>query len=170
MAHISAFRAHRYDLGRVGPLSDVVAPPYDVIDDRLQQALYDRSPNNVIRLELNKPQAEDTYSTNRYTRTAGFLRDWLADGIIKQDSARSFYVLHQEYEVEGQRYVRKGFFARVRLEPFGHGSVFPHEETMSGPKQDRLNVLRATGMNLSPVFGLFPDESNEVQQTLDASV
>src|SRR5262245_59814424 len=130
MAHISAFRAHRYDLGRVGPLSDVVAPPYDVIDDPLQQALYDRSPSNVIRLELNKPQPGDTDADNRYTRTAGFLREWLAGGVIKQDSARSFYALHQDYEVEGRRYTRKGFFARVRLEPFGQGSVYAHEETM----------------------------------------
>jgi uncharacterized protein (DUF1015 family) len=170
MAHVSAFRAHRYDLGRVGALSGVVAPPYDVIDDRLQQALYDRSPYNVIRLELNKSQAGDTDVTNRYTRTAGFMRDWLAEGVIKQDTARSFYVLHQEYEVEGERFTRRGFFARVRLEPFGQGSVYAHEETMSGPKADRLNVLRATGMNLSPVFGLFPDESNEVQQALDVAV
>src|SRR5262245_55610602 len=170
MAHISVFRAHRYDLGRVGPLSDVVAPPYDVIDERLQLALYDRSPNNVIRLELNKPQAGETDASNRYTRTAGYLRDWLAGGVIKQDSARSFYVLHQEYEVEGRRDTRKGFFARVRLEPFGQGSVYAHEETMSGPKQDRLNVLRATGMNLSPIFGLYPDEHNEVQQALDTAV
>ncbi len=170
MAHVSAFRAHRYDLGRVGALSDVVAPPYDVIDERLQQALYDRSPHNVIRLELNRPQPGDTDANNRYTRTAAYLRDWLAEGIIRQDSARSFYVLHQEYEVEGRRYTRKGFFARVRLEPFGQGSVYAHEETMSGPKQDRLNVLRATGMNLSPVFGLFPDEHNEIQQALDTAV
>src|SRR5579871_2652875 len=103
MAGIQAFRAHRYDLGRVGNLSDVVCPPYDVIDQRLQQALYDRSPYNVIRLELNQPQPSDHAAVNPYSRAAGFLRDWLAEGIIKQDSARSLYVCHQEYEVEGRR-------------------------------------------------------------------
>jgi uncharacterized protein (DUF1015 family) len=170
MAHISAFRAFRYDLGTVGPLSDVVCPPYDVIDAGLQQALYDRSPHNVIRLELNQPNAGDSETSNRYTRAAGFLRDWKSAGVLRQDSARSLYVLHQVYEVEGKRYVRKGFFTRVRLEPFGKGKVYAHEETLSGPKEDRRLLLRATGMNLSPVFGLFPDAQNDVQQTLDDAV
>ncbi|MFL5341651.1 MAG: DUF1015 domain-containing protein [Gemmataceae bacterium] len=170
MADIRAFRAFRYDLGRVGNLSDVVCPPYDVIDAPLQQALYDRSPYNVVRLELNKPQRTDTDATNRYSRAAGFLREWLADDVLKQDSAQSLYVCHQEYTVEGRQHLRKGFFARVRLQPFGAGQIYAHEETMAGPKADRLSLLRATGMNLSPVFGLFPDEHNEVQQALDAAV
>ena len=116
MAGLSAFRAYRYDLGRVGTLSDVVCPPYDVIDDRLQQALYDRSPYNCVRVEFNRPQPGDADANTRYARTAGYLRDWLGQGVLQQDSARSLYALHQEYEVEGQRFVRKGFFARVRLD------------------------------------------------------
>ena len=87
MAEIRAFRAHRYDLGRVGALGDVVAPPYDVIDPVLQQQLYDRSPYNVIRLILNKENPTDTDADNRYTRSAAQLRDWLQEGILKQDSA-----------------------------------------------------------------------------------
>jgi uncharacterized protein (DUF1015 family) len=170
MADISAFRAFRYDLGKVGSLSDVVCPPYDVIDASLQQSLYDRSSYNVIRLELNKADAGDSETSNRYTRATGFLRDWKTAGVLRQDSARGLYVLHQEYEVEGQRHVRKGFFARVRLETFGKGKVYAHEETMSGPKEDRRLLLRATGMNLSPVFGLFPDEQNEIQRALDEAV
>src|SRR5260370_1571422 len=170
MADIRAFRAHRYDLGRVGNLSDVICPPYDVIDQRLQQSRYDRSPFNVVRLELNQSQPNDTETNNRYGRAAAFLREWIAVDVIRQDSARGLYVCHQEYEVEGDRHVRKGFFARVRLEPFGAGRVFPHEETFSGPKADRLKLLQATGMNLSPVFSLYPDEHNEVQSILDAAV
>src|SRR5438093_3979385 len=104
MAEIRAFRAHRYDLGRVGTLGDVVAPPHDVIDAALQQRLYDRSPYNVIRLILNKESPADTDADNRYTRAAGSLRDWLQEGILKQDSARSLYVYHQDFEVEGQRF------------------------------------------------------------------
>src|SRR5579864_3978490 len=170
MADIRAFRAFRYDLGKVGPLSDLVCPPYDVIDAGLQQALYDRSPYNIIRLEMNKSEDGDNEASNRYTRAAGFLRDWKAAGVLRQDSARGLYVLHQEYEVEGNRHVRKGFFARVRLEPFGKGKIYAHEETMAGPKEDRRLLLRATDMNLSPVFGLFPDEQNEIQQALDEAV
>src|SRR5262249_2574124 len=157
MADIRAFRAHRYDLGRVGALSDVIAPPYDVIDPTLQQQLNDKSPYNVIRLILDKERPTDTESDNRYTRSAATLRDWLREDILVQDSARALYTYHQECEVEGRRYTRKGFLARVRLEPFGTGRIYPHEETLAGPKADRLKLFRATGMNLSPVFGLYPD-------------
>src|SRR5262249_47854316 len=80
------------------------------------------------------------------------------------------YVYHQEFEVEGRRYTRRGFMARVRLEPFGTGRIYPHEETMSGPKADRLKLFRATAMNLSQIFGLYPDADGAVQSQLDAAV
>jgi uncharacterized protein (DUF1015 family) len=170
MADIRAFRAFRYDLGRVGALSDVIAPPYDVIDPALQQALYDRSPYNVIRLILNKEEPGDNETENRYTRAARFLRDWQRDDILVQDSARGLYVYSQDFEIEGRRHTRHGFLARVRLEPFGAGRIYAHEETMPGPKADRLKLFHATGMNLSPVFGLYPDPGDEVMARLDALV
>src|SRR5262249_48110910 len=98
------------------------------------------------------------------------LRDWQREGILTQDSARSLYVYHQDFEVEGKRYTRRGSMARVRLEPFGRGKIFPHEETMAGPKADRLKLFRATGMNLSQIFGLYPDETGAVQRHLDEAV
>lgn len=169
MADIQAFRAFRYDLGRVGTLGDVVAPPYDVIDPALQQALYDRSPYNVVRLILNKELPTDKETDNRYTRAANTLRTWQADGVIAQDSARSLYVYHQEFTVEGRQFTRKGFMARVRLEKFGEGRIYPHEETMSGPKADRLRLFHATNMNLSQIFGLYPDPESKVQELLDST-
>jgi uncharacterized protein (DUF1015 family) len=170
MADIRAFRAYRYDLGRVGALSDVVAPPYDVIDPALQERLYDRSSYNVIRLILNREEPGDNETDNRYTRAARSLRDWQQDGIVVQDSARSLYVYHQEFAAEGQRYTRRGFLARCRLEPFGQGKIYAHEETMAGPKADRLRLFRATAMNLSPVFGLYPDPAGSLQAQLDEVV
>lgn len=170
MAEVQAFRGFRYDLARVGQLSDVIAPPYDVIDPALQNALYDRSPHNVVRLILNRETPADTEHDNRYTRAAQTLRDWTNEGILAQDSARCLYVYHQEFEVEGKRHVRKGFMGRVRLEKFGEGRIYPHEETMSGPKADRLKLFHATNMNLSQIFGLYPDELGEVQEKLDAAV
>jgi len=170
MAEIRAFRAFRYDLGRVGALSDVIAPPYDVIDPALQQALYNRSPYNVIRLILNKELPTDSEAHNRYTRSAGLLRDWQAEDVLVQDSARSLYVYQQDFEVEGARYTRRGFLARVRLEPFGNGQIYAHEQTLAGPKADRLKLFHATGMNLSPVFGLYPDADDEVMKKLEAAV
>src|SRR5437763_14551424 len=111
MADIRAFRAFRYDLGRVGDLSTVVAPPYDVIDPALQQRLYDQSPYNAIRLILNRETPADSDSDNRYTRSAAVLRDWQRDDILRQDSARALYVCYQDFEVEGRRYTRRGFLA-----------------------------------------------------------
>jgi uncharacterized protein (DUF1015 family) len=170
MADIRAFRAYRYDLGRVGALGEVIAPPYDVIESALQQRLYGRSPFNVIRLILNKEEPGDNETENRYTRAARFLRDWQRDDVLVQDSARSLYVYHQDFTIDGRRYTRRGFLARVRLEPFGTGRIYPHEETMAGPKADRLKLFQATAMNLSPVFGLYPDPKGEVQAQLDAAV
>lgn len=170
MADIRAFRAFRYDLGRVGALADVVAPPYDVIDPALQKQLYAQSPHNVIRLILNQEEPADNEHANRYTRAGRFLKDWTQDGILVQDSARSLYVYHQDFEVEGRRHTRKGFLARVRLEKFGQGKIYPHEETMAGPKADRLKLFHATAMNLSPVFGLYPDAESAVQAELDRAV
>jgi uncharacterized protein (DUF1015 family) len=170
MADIRAFRAFRYDLGRVGTLSDVVAPPYDVIDRDLQQALYDGSTYNIVRLILNREELTDTETDNRYTRSARLLREWTQDGILAQDSARALYVYHQEFESEGRKHLRRGFLARVRLERYGEGRVYPHEETMSGPKMDRLKLFHATAMNLCPIFGLYPDKENVVQNQLDEAV
>jgi uncharacterized protein (DUF1015 family) len=170
MAEIQAFRAFRYDLGRVGALGDVVAPPYDVIDPALQDALYARSPYNVVRLILNKEAPADTEANNRYTRAAQCLRDWQSEGVLVQDSARSVYAYHQEFEAEGRRYTRKGFMARVRLEKFGEGKIYPHEETMPGPRADRLRLFHATGMNLSQIFGLYPDPDGAVQEQLDKAI
>src|SRR5215813_8973884 len=115
MADVQAFRGFRYDLARVGNLSDVIAPPYDVIDPALQQALYERSPHNVVRLILGT-ETPSTPTDNRYTRAGQTLRDWTADGILAQDSARCLYVYQQEFEIEGKRHTRTGFMARVRLE------------------------------------------------------
>jgi uncharacterized protein (DUF1015 family) len=170
MADIRAFRGVRYDLGRVGELGDVVAPPYDVIGPALQTALYERNPHNIIRLILNQEEPGDNERQNRYLRAANFLRDWQRENVLVQDSARSLYVCHQEYEVEGRCHTRRGFLAAVRLEKLGEGRVYAHEETLSGPKADRLKLFHATNTNLSPVFSLYPDEGAEVQGILDRAV
>ena len=167
MADIRAFRGFRYDLGTVGALSDVVAPPYDVIDPALQQTLYDASPYNAIRVELTKDEPGDTDQNNKYTRAAGTLKEWVAANALRQDTGRSLYVYEQEFTAEGRTYTRRGFLARVRLEPFGTGRIFPHEQTLSGPKADRLKLYQATAFNISPVFGLYPDADGDVFAKLE---
>lgn len=167
MADIRGFRAFRYNLARVGSLSDVVAPPYDVIDPALQHRLYDQSEYNAIRLELTRDELGDNETENRYARAGRTLKNWVAEHALRQDDVPALYVYEQQFEAEGKTYIRRGFFARVRLEPFGTGRIFPHEQTLSGPKEDRLKLYRATGFNLSPVFGLYPDPTGEVFRTLE---
>jgi uncharacterized protein (DUF1015 family) len=167
MAEISAFRGFRYDLGRVGQLSDVVAPPYDVIDPALQQKLHEKSPHNAIRLELAKDEAGDTAAENKYARAARTLKAWIAEDAVRQDTARALYAYEQEFVVDGKTFTRRGFFTRVRLEPLETGQIFAHEETMSGPKADRLKLYHATGFNLSPIFSFYPDAAGEVYGVLE---
>jgi uncharacterized protein (DUF1015 family) len=168
MADVRAFRGFRYDLGKAGALAEVVCPPYDVIDPTLQQTLYAASPFNAVRVELTKD--DPATGEDKYASAARTLNGWVFDGALQQDTARSLYVYEQEFTAEGTTYTRRGFLARVRLEPFGTGRVFPHEQTLSGPKADRLKLYHATGFNISPVFGLYPDEQNEVAAALEAVV
>lgn len=169
MAEIQAFRGLRYDLAKVGDLSRVVAPPYDVIDKSLQDQLYEQSDHNIIRLELNREQPGDDENTSRYVRAANFLKDWRKSGVLQAEEHPALYLYEQSYEVDGTAFTRTGFFARVRLERFGEGRIFPHEQTLSGPKADRLRLYEATHTQLSPIFGLYPDAANEVAAAVTAA-
>jgi uncharacterized protein (DUF1015 family) len=170
MPDIQAFRGLRYDLGHVGSLSSVIAPPYDVIDDDLQDKLYKNHPCNVIRLILNRPEPGDDDTKNRYSRAAKFLKDWRSQGVLFAEAQPAVYVYHQQFDYAGQHYTRRGFMARVRLERFGEGKIYPHEETMSGPKQDRLLLTRACRANLSQIFGLYPDPESQAQELLEGAI
>lgn len=170
MADVLPFRGIRYDLAQVGDLSDVTCPPYDVIDAAFQDRLYKLHPCNVIRMELNREEPGDPTPDERYVRATGFLKRWLNEHVLKQEREDALYVYHQEFAWEGKTHVRKGFLGRIRLERFGEGKVFPHEQTLSGPKADRLKLLQATKTNLSPIFGLYPDPENSALAPLDKAV
>jgi uncharacterized protein (DUF1015 family) len=170
MPEIQAFRGLRYDLGHVGSLSDVVAPPYDVIGPQLQDQLYKKHPANVIRLILNRDEPGDDERNNRYSRAAQFLKNWRSEGVLFSESQPAIYVYHQVFTTGGRTFTRRGFMARTRLERFGEGNIFPHEETMAGPKQDRLLLTRACKANLSQIFCLYPDPAAEVQALLETAI
>ena len=167
MPNIQPFEGLRYNLAQIGSLSDVVAPPYDVIDPALQDALYEKHPNNVVRLILNKMLPTDDEQNNRYTRSARELKNWKEEGVLQKDSKPAIYVYHEVFTANGQEYTRKGFMCGCEAVPFGEGMVFPHEITMSGPKLDRLMLTTACKTNFSQIFGLYPDEKNEVQNLLE---
>jgi uncharacterized protein (DUF1015 family) len=170
MPNIQAFRGIRYDLGHVGSLSNVIAPPYDVIDTALQQQLYDLHPANVVRLILNKDEPVDDEHENRYTRAARLMRLWQREGVLFTEADPALYVYHQIFNERGVEYTRRGFMCRVRLERFGEGNIYPHEETHGAAKADRLKLWTACKANLSQIFGLFPDEENEAQEVLEAAI
>ena len=170
MPDIQAFRGIRYDLGHVGNLSDVVAPPYDVIDSDLQDALYKKHPANVIRLILNREEPGDDENSNRYSRAARFLKSWQQQGVMFREADPAVYVYHLSFQVNGREHTRRGFLCGVRLERFGEGKIYPHEETYPGPKADRLQLMRSTRVNPSPIFGLYPDTQHAAQGLLDEAI
>ena len=170
MPNIQPFEGLRYNLAQVGNLSDVIAPPYDVIGPEQQDELYAKSEYNSVRLILDKQLPTDDEQNNRYTRTARTLKDWKESGVLVKDSNPSIYVYHQIYTVNGKEYCRKGFMAGCEAVAFGEGMVFPHEITMSGPKLDRLMLTTACKTNFSQIFGLYPDENNEVQNVLEEAI
>jgi uncharacterized protein (DUF1015 family) len=169
MPTLQAFRGIRYDLGHVGSLSDVVAPPYDVIGPDLQESLYKRHPANVIRLELNRDEPGDAIDA-KYQRAARFLKNWIGEGVLQFEPDPALYVYHQRFDYAGRTHTRRGFMGRMRIEPLGAGTVFPHEETLAKAKEDRLKLTRACRANLSQIFGLYPDPTNVVQDLLEKHI
>lgn len=166
MVELSAFQAIRYDAAKVGDVAKVLAPPYDVIDEAQQAALYDQHPHNIIRIDLNKPETSD-HMLSRYERAAAALVQWQASGVLSADAAPAVYVLAQTFTgPDGVERTRTGFFSRARLVRFDEGPILPHERTLRGPKVDRLNLYRATRTNLSPIFGAYRDEDGTVGQLL----
>ena len=164
MPDIRPFRALRFDPSSVGDLGLVVAPPYDVIDPEERRRLVARHPANVVRLDMPAEEVGDA-PDDRYRRAARTLAAWRSDGTLRKDPHPSLYVYEQTYRVPGTDVERtqRGFFARLRLEPYGSdGGVLPHERTLSAPKEDRYKLLRATGVNTSPVVGLYDDAARSV--------
>jgi uncharacterized protein (DUF1015 family) len=147
MADVRPLRALHYDPAR-DEIADVVSPPYDVIDPEQRAALKQKSAHNVVEIDL--PQGDDPYGDAART-----FAQWREDGTLVRDDEPAYWVLVQDYTgPDGRPYTRKGFFARVRVEEYGAGRVRPHERTHPGPKEDRLNLTRATKANMSPIFCL----------------
>ncbi|HOA75164.1 MAG TPA: DUF1015 domain-containing protein [Phycisphaerae bacterium] len=168
MPEIAAFRAVRYNPGRLGTdQSHLIAPPYDVLSAADKAELLSRSDRNIVAIDLPHVPPESAGPDAVYEEAAGRLQQWLQDGTFITESQPSIYVYHQSYEYAGRQYTRKKFFARMRLEPFGTGTVFPHERTFGGPKEDRLKLMQATRCQLSAVFGLYSDPANKISGLLD---
>jgi uncharacterized protein (DUF1015 family) len=153
MAEVRPFRALRYT-SRTDPAL-AIAPPYDVISPAEQAALYERSPYNVVRIEYGVQRESDTPSENRYTRAGADLTRWREEGLLALDASSAVYIYTQEFGWEDVRYRREAYFCALRLESWDKGIVKPHEHTLAKPKADRLDLIRATRTQVSPVYSLF---------------
>src|SRR5579862_9067655 len=168
MAKIFPFRALRYDPARVA-LSQVVTQPYDKITPAMQARYYDASPYNLVRVILGKRDPVDGQDNNVYTRTARDFAEWRSQGILRQDSQPSLYAYSQEFTAPGtagSRHQRRSFIALSQIEDYSAGVVFRHEQTLSKPKADRLELLRATRAHFGQIFVLYNDPARQLEVTL----
>jgi uncharacterized protein (DUF1015 family) len=164
MADVQPLRALHYDQSVAGPLANVVAPPYDVIDAAERAALLARSPLNVVAIDM--PEGEP----DRYAAAGRTFASWQQTGALVRDREPAIWAHTQDYRgPDGRTLTRRGFFCRVRLEDYGSGRVRPHERTHPGPKEDRLRLTRATQANISPIFSLYSDPSHAAWDALSSS-
>ncbi|MBN1125348.1 MAG: DUF1015 domain-containing protein [Sedimentisphaerales bacterium] len=161
---VKPFQGWRYDAGVVGDAGTCIAPPYDVIDEAMQQQLHDRSPFNIVRITRGKISPGDTEQNNQYTRAARFMDELIDKGAIKQDPTEAIYGYVQDFEIGREHHRRTGIIALGKLEEFGAG-VQPHEKTLDGPKADRLKLMRAKAAQLGQIFMLYDDP-----ETLDEAI
>lgn len=161
MAKVFPFHGYRYNQNKITDLEKVVTQPYDRINSELQAKYYQESPYNIVRLILGKEE-------DRYLSAAQNLEEWLEEKILLKDQEAGFYLYTQEYEVAGEKFIRKGLVALGKL---GSGEkVKEHENTMEGPKADRLNLLRAAEANFGHIFMLYSDQENKVNKLLEKAV
>jgi uncharacterized protein (DUF1015 family) len=170
MATILPFRAYRYS-PQAGDLNTLLTQPYDKISPPMQAHYMASSPYNLVRIILGERLPGDTAEANVYTRARGYLDGWMARGVLAEDAAPSLFAYSQEFQVPdtGERVVRQGFIGLAPVEEYSAGVVYRHEQTLSGPKQDRLELLRHIRAHCEQIFLLYPDPAGAIDALLAAS-
>ena len=168
MAKIYPFRSLRYAPDKAS-LEKVVTQPYDKISAEMQDRYYASHPNNIVRIIFGKAQASDSAENNVYTRAAAFLKEWRANGILQQLPEPALFIYFQRFTVPDQKEVRvrKGFVGLGQLEDYANRVVFPHERTLTGPKKDRLELLRHTRTQFEQIFMLYEDPEQRIDHMMD---
>jgi uncharacterized protein (DUF1015 family) len=168
MAEIVPFRGIRYAASRGRALGQLLAPHYDLISLEQRDELLRRSPHNMVHVTVGDDRPTDTPESNKYTRAAEYWASWQLEGALRRDPAPAFYPMEQSFWAPDGRHVkRRGFMAAVRLHEFKEGIIVPHERTLTAPKADRLELLKAVKANLSPLFGLYRDEARATARAID---
>ncbi|OED35746.1 hypothetical protein AB834_04190 [PVC group bacterium (ex Bugula neritina AB1)] len=170
MAKLKPFKGLMYNVDKIEDASKVISLPYDKISPEQWQKYVDGSEFNIAQVILGKKSSLDTEDDNRYTRAQKTFDHWIKENIIKEDDAFKFYIYEQEYCVPetDKTLKRTALMAMVELEEFSKKIILPHEKTLSGPKKDRLELMRKTGMNFGQIFGLFKDSKKHVLNILDS--
>lgn len=158
MAEIAPFRGIRYNLSKVGDLSRVTSPPYDVISPEDRVRYHKLHPNNFVRLILGEEFETDTASDNRFTRAAKYLEQWMHEGVLAQDPEPAIYVYRQRFEQDGRARTVSGLVPAVRLHDYSDNVILPHETTLAKPKSQLIELMRRTRANLDSIYGLYGDE------------
>ncbi|HET9216490.1 MAG TPA: DUF1015 domain-containing protein [Terriglobia bacterium] len=168
MADVRPFRGLRFNPKKVS-IGNVVTQPYDKISVEMQDRYYAMDPHNIVRVILGRKLEGDGSENNVYTRAAQTLRDWRRSGVIEPMSNPAFVVCSQRFVVPGtgEERVRTGFIGLGRLHDYSERIVFPHERTLAGPKQDRLNLLRHTRAHFEQIFMLYEDPEQQIDSILD---
>ena len=172
MATVMPFKGILYNSEKITDSANVTSPPYDVISPDEQAAFYERHPNNVIRLILGRAKVTDTALDNPHTRSAAYYRQWMSEGILKQENQVALYFKSITYVHEEKAITRSGLIARVGLEPFEKRIILPHEKTFSKIRSERLALMKATHCNYCPIFSLYPDDGGilaALEQAVDKS-
>ncbi len=165
MAEIIPFRGLLYDVSKVS-IEDVLAPPYDIITPEGRETFYAKSPHNIVRIDFGKDEPGDNETENKYTRAKRCFDVWIKDGILVRSQKPSLYAYEMIYTIQDIRKRLPGFLCLVKLEELGKGSIYPHESTHSGPKLDRLNLLKACQTNTSPIFSLYKSSADGISRIL----
>jgi len=165
LATIKGFKGIRYNPEKINNYESIVAPPYDVINHEEQNKLYEKAPNNVIRLILPKGEGEE-----RYKNASKTFIDWLESSVLINESEPAIYPYYQEFDSEGNSYTRKGFIATVKVEDFTKNVVLPHEQTFRKHREDRLKLTTACNANLSQVFSVYSDDGGAVEKLIDDNI
>lgn len=175
MPQIHPIAAITYVAGPAGDISSRIAPPYDVLNEASKAALLAKNEHNIVAIDLPHLPAKTVGPDETYAKAGDMYRAWLDQKVLVQSAKPAIYAYQQTYTVNGETFQRRGLIANIPVQKFGPaeggvGGVFPHEQTFSGPKEDRLKLMKATSVQLSPIFGLHSDPQNHVHALLTQTI
>jgi len=169
MVEVAPFKGITYNPKKISKLDDVMSPPYDIISEELQTKLYEKHPRNFVQLILGKINTDNSDKDNRYTRTKKLLDLWMKDSILISSDEPAIFPYTIKYKVKNQTKTMNGFFALLKIDP-NYKLVKAHERTLSKPKADRLNLMRACHANLEPIQLLYIDDKDKIRKKIDGAL